>query len=244
MENKIEKAVEEFNKYTQNFDLDNEMIKRKYYHTFRVVDYAKDIANSENLDEHDYYIAFICALLHDIARFRQATEFGTYVDGLSFDHGDVGYEILMENDYISKYVSNDEDKKVVLKAVKNHNKYCIEEGLSQKELYFAKLVRDADKLDIMDKQGNDICDDNFEIEEEALSAIKEQRLVNRMKVKGSDLTTIMVLICFMYDMNYNRSMEILEEKQIIKRKLEIIEKYIDKEKFEFVKELILKKIKI
>lgn len=150
MENFYENAIKKFNNYTKQFDMTNEMILRKYHHTFRVADYAKELAKSENLNEHDTFIAYLCGLLHDIARFKQATEYKTFNDFKSFDHGNMGYNILIENDYISNYIKDEESKQIILKAVKNHNKYEIEENSTDKQLFFAKLVRDADKIDILD----------------------------------------------------------------------------------------------
>lgn len=34
MEEKYKNAIEEFNNYTKQLDMENEMISRKYYHTF------------------------------------------------------------------------------------------------------------------------------------------------------------------------------------------------------------------
>lgn len=238
MKDRFEKAIDEFNKYAKKFDLENEMIKRKYYHTFRVVDYANDIAQSENLNADDLYIAKVCALLHDIARFKQATEYGTYVDALSFDHGDMGYEILKLDNYIGNYVENDEEKQIILKAVKNHNKYSIENGLTDRELYFAKLVRDADKLDIIDKQKNEILDTDYTVPEEAINAMREKRAMYRENNKVSDITCLLEMICFCYDMNFKRSFEILSEKKILKKKLEVLKKYIKLEDYELIEKLI------
>lgn len=238
MEDRIRNAINEFNLYSQNFDLNNPKLKLKYDHTFRVVAYAKDIAKSENLNEEDSYLAFACALLHDIARFNQYTEYGTYSDALSFDHGDKGYEILIKDDYISRYVENDKDKQLVLKAVKNHNKYIIEDGLSEKELFFAKLVRDADKIDIMDTLLNELHDGNYEVPEEAINAMKEKRCMIRAKCQTSELTHLLGYICFIYDINFKRSYEIIEEKSIIEKKLGVLKKYIKLEDYEVIERLI------
>ena len=43
MKNFYENAVKEFNNYIKQFNMANEIISRKYCHTFRVVDYAKEI---------------------------------------------------------------------------------------------------------------------------------------------------------------------------------------------------------
>lgn len=216
-----------FKNYAQNFDFSNDMISRKFYHTFRVVNYAKDIAQSENLNEHDYNLAIICALLHDIGRFKQATTYKTYEDLKSVDHGNLGYEILFENDYISEYVTNTYDKEIVLKAVKNHNKFIIDESLNDKELFFAKLTRDADKLDILDKQQNEINDNINVIDEKSISFIKENKLFKRDGNVKNNATDIVNTITFIFDINFKSTFEIIKEKKIIERKIDVLRKHCD-----------------
>ena len=41
MDKLIKNAITEFNKYISQFDMNNPKISLKYYHTFRVADYAK-----------------------------------------------------------------------------------------------------------------------------------------------------------------------------------------------------------
>ena len=77
-----------FNKYVKGFDLKNKNIMRKFHHTYRVVEYANDIAVSLKLNDDDIVLAKVCALFHDIARFIQATQYNTFIDSKSFDHGD------------------------------------------------------------------------------------------------------------------------------------------------------------
>ena len=225
MEQNMEKSINQFNKYVQNYDLSNEMISRKYYHTFRVSEYSKELAKNENLNEHDSYIAFICALLHDIGRFKQATEFNTYIDLKSFDHGDMGYEILLKNDYISNYVTDETDKAIVLKAVKNHNKYSIDSSLNEKEMFFAKLVRDADKLDILDKQRNEIKDNIYEIDPVAIDLLKQKKLYKRDGITRNDATEMLLSISFIFDLNFKKSFEIIYNKKIIERKFVVLKEH-------------------
>ena len=42
-----------FNKYVKGFDLKNKNIMRKFHHTYRVVEYANDIAVSLKLNDDD-----------------------------------------------------------------------------------------------------------------------------------------------------------------------------------------------
>lgn len=227
MEYNIENAIEHFKKYVEKFDFENDMIYMKFHHTFRVVDYAKEIAKSENLNEHDYYLATVCALLHDIGRFPQVQIYKTLNDFESIDHGNLGYDILIENDYISNYVDNEEDKLIVLKAVKNHNKYAIDDSLNEREKFFAKLTRDADKLDILDKHLNDITDNIYTIDEDSIESLTNMKLYKRDGSMKNDATAITYRLCFIFDMNFKRSFEILIEKKIIERKIMALKKCCD-----------------
>ena len=143
----LEKSKEEFLKYTENYDLENESIKRKQLHSLRVMRISKEIASGLNLNDDEKQIATLIGLLHDIARFEQYTQYKTFRDKDSIDHGDLGAKILEKD--IRKYIETDKYDEIIIKAVKNHNKYSIEEGLTEKELLFAKLIRDADKIDIL-----------------------------------------------------------------------------------------------
>lgn len=229
MESIYKNAIEKFNKYIEQFDMTNEMISRKYYHTFRVANYAKELAKSENLNEQDTFISYLCGILHDIARFKQATEYKTFSDFKSFDHGDMGYNILIENDYISNYVQDEESKQIILKAVKNHNKYQVETGLTDRQLFFTKLIRDSDKIDILDKLRNEINDNSTTIDEDVMQAFKEHRLYKRDGTIRNDATQILISLCLIYDINFKKSFEIIKEKHIVERKLEVLKKNINGE---------------
>ena len=223
----FDRCKREFDRYTSNFDMNNDMINRKYYHTYRVAEYSEQISKAENLSENDIELAKVCALLHDIARFRQATEYETFNDLISFDHGDKGYEILLENNYISNYLEDKEEQDICLKAIKNHNKYVIEDNLTERELYFTKLVRDSDKLDIMDTQRNIVNDGEKEIFLPVLQAFRKNELYKK-NYKLNIVSIILMQICFIFDLNFKKSFEILENKKIIERKIVILRENCDK----------------
>lgn len=236
---KIKKAIEEFNNYVKNFDFSNDMISKKYYHTFRVIDYAKSIAESEKLNEHDIYLSIIIALLHDIGRFEQAKIYNTFIDLKSIDHGDLGYKILLENNYISKYIDNELDKNIVLTAIKNHNKYEIDKSLTDdRTIYFCKIIRDADKLDILDKQRNEINDNIKTIDSNTLEYIKSQKLFKRNGNISNDASKIVQTLTFIFDLNFKKSFEIIKEQKIIDRKIDVLYNFCDSNIIDNIKEII------
>ena len=239
MESIYKNTIEEFNKYISQFDMTNEMISRKYYHTFRVANYAKELAKSENLNEHDTFLAYLGGLLHDIARFKQATEYKTFNDLKSFDHGDIGYKILQENNYISNYIQDEESKQIILTTVKNHNKYEIEKNLTDKQLFFAKLIRDADKIDILDKQDNTINDNSTTIDEDVMQTFKEHKSFKRDKTQRNDITELVISLCLIFDLNFQKSFKIINEKHIIDKKTEVLNKHLKEKHFSIIKENII-----
>jgi putative nucleotidyltransferase with HDIG domain len=126
------------------------MIEYKYNHSYRVVHQAEEICRSINLDTVERDLASNIALLHDIARFRQWTEYKTFSDKDSFDHGDEGCKILFDEGEIHNYNIDKDDYEIVKTAIYNHNKYQINfDELTVRETLHTKIIRDADKIDIL-----------------------------------------------------------------------------------------------
>ena len=145
----LEEAKKEFIRYTDCYDLTNDNISRKKYHSLRVMEISKKIAEEENFSEEEVEIATLIGLLHDIARFKQYTEYNTFKDAESFDHGDIAIEILESYNYLRKYIKTDKYDEIIKLAIKNHNKFAIQDGLREEQNKFCKLIRDADKIDIL-----------------------------------------------------------------------------------------------
>ena len=85
-------------------------------------------------------------LFHDVGRFRQFTLYQTFNDALSEDHADLGIKVLKELPLIGRL--HTEDRELLLFAIQNHNKKVIAPEQDPRRILFAKLLRDADKLDI------------------------------------------------------------------------------------------------
>ena len=134
-----------FNEFVNKFDLMIPQIMMKKEHSCRVALNARLLANFLNLSEEDSNIAYISGLFHDLGRFVQYSTYKTFDDNKSIDHGDLSYEILKSIGY---------NKKEVLNAVKYHNKYEIPNNLDNRNKLFCKILRDADKFDILNDDFN------------------------------------------------------------------------------------------
>ena len=223
----LEKARREFLNYAKTFDTSISHIDRKIWHSLRVMDASNKIAKMQNLNEENIEIATLIGLLHDIARFEQFTQFQTFSDLNSFDHGDYGAKLLFEDGMIKNYIDTDKYNNIIEKAIKNHNKFAIEEGLTQREEFFAKLIRDADKLDIIYEstyifwKGEEDKILSSKIDEDVLEQFLNKKQIKREKGKKYlYINNIISVIAFIYDINYKETFELIHKNNYINRILD------------------------
>lgn len=133
--------------YTSGFDKNTGRIRLKILHSLKVAEVMDRLTKMLGLSEHDAYLAHITAVFHDIGRFEQVTKYNTFNDQISEDHAAIACRVLTEKNFLSELPKNEQH--MILKAIENHNKYIIEDGLDSKTLLLANLIRDADKIDIL-----------------------------------------------------------------------------------------------
>ena len=230
----MEDMIKIFTEYVKNFDLKEPAIMNKFHHSFRVMEFARDIAISLDLDAEDIMLASIIGLFHDIGRFEQWTKYKTFEDSISVDHGDLSVEIL--ESLMPKITDNEYLKNIIISSVKNHNKFKIEGKLDARGMIMAKLVRDADKLDIMTEQGN-ILKRNHEVNEKLVDYLKEHKMINNEDVKN-EMDSLFRLIGFIFDLNFKYSISYVLDNDIVKNKINLIEIYSGVELRDLEKNLI------
>jgi hypothetical protein len=118
----------------------------KRIHSFKVADEISVIARRLGLDEPALLVAKTIGLLHDVGRFQQFKAYGTFNDFASLDHGDLGERIVAANSLLADF--DPLQRTIIAKSIRYHNKKSLPYGESESILFFTKLIRDADKLDI------------------------------------------------------------------------------------------------
>jgi hypothetical protein len=91
-------------------------------------------------------LAEALGLLHDVGRFEQFVRYRTYNDPRSVDHGLLGLEVLRKNRVLEGL--DDGEREIIEKAIEYHGWKQLPEDLDGEVLFFSRLLRDADKLDI------------------------------------------------------------------------------------------------
>lgn len=220
----IKKSKDEFMKYTNNYDIENENIDRKIYHSLRVMEISKKIATNMGLGNEQIELATLIGLLHDIGRFEQFKIYQTYSDLESIDHGDLGADILKQNNFIRNFIKESKYDEIILKSIQNHNKYKIADDLNKEEKLFCKIVRDADKIDILyeaieifwkngrEEIQNDLISDKVYNEFLNKKPIKKDK---NMKKNGID--KLVLMLAFVFDINFHESLEILKKEDYLNK---------------------------
>ena len=225
-----------FDEYIKNYDMSDSRISYKYYHSYRVMDNMIVLAKSMNLPYADIELAKCIGLLHDIGRFEQLKKINSFNDKL-LDHGDYGEDIVRKENSLKYFDIDPVNYEIVYKSIRNHNKYQIEPNLTKRELLFAKMIRDADKLDILYAlNNNEIKSVIWEDDSDICDRVKNQFFNNKqVKNNGTENKNekIITMFSFIYDFNYNASINILKNNQYyekIYRRLkhkELFKPYID-----------------
>jgi len=139
-----------FAKYVQTFINGDKECERnialKADHTKRVCREILQLGEKLELNSHELRLAEIIALFHDIGRFEQYARHKTFVDRLSEDHAELGVKILRRNDVLNGF--DDSIKNLIVRTIRYHNRAALPQSETARCLFFTKLLRDADKLDI------------------------------------------------------------------------------------------------
>lgn len=201
-----------FDNYVFGFDMSDVSISYKYYHSLRVMEFCEKIARNLNLSNYDIELAKVIGLYHDIGRFKQWEIYHAFDDKV-LDHGDYGEKLLRESRMLEGSLFDD-DLEVIYKAVKNHNKLVIRDGLTDRELLFSKIIRDADKLDIIYAMGDSDLRDIEKCDEIVSDGVSKFYFGNKSvpKVYRKNYNDRIVLIfSFIYDINFLESYKIMYE---------------------------------
>jgi len=150
-EPQLEPWLRWFRDYTREFlrgsDRDRRNVRIKIDHTLRVVEESRRIAASLDLRPVLEACAHLAALFHDIGRFPQYERYGTFNDRLSADHARLGVRVLRERGVLDSLPAA--SRRLILGAVFLHNRKRLPEGIRPSLDRVSRILRDADKLDIL-----------------------------------------------------------------------------------------------
>ena len=246
-----------FADYCASFSLPTEADQRniaiKQEHTHQVCLNAVRIAEDLGLDQEKTQLSEAIALCHDVGRFPQYEQYKTFDDSISANHAVLGATVLLKNNVLGSLPKHDQD--IIVRSVTLHNVFTLPEGLDEQSLLFARLIRDADKLDILrvvieyfeqDKGSRaEAVALGLPDEPEEYSPAVLACLVRGEMAKKAALTTLndfkLLQLAWLYDLNFTCSLRMVVERDYIRkladmlprnteiaRAIETVRSYVDK----------------
>ncbi len=227
LKKKIKHIENWFTDYTAGFHGVDEYIdtnvRLKTLHTFEVAREMATLADELALSDEYRDIAVLTGLLHDCGRFEQLAKYRTFKDAESEDHALIGLRVMDEHGLINELPFA--MRQMIKEAVRCHSAIRIElaAGCPADTELFAKMIRDADKVDIFrvvqasyelyvknpEKAGKiaiTFGKDTGECSPAVLDDLLGRRQVNYERLKTLDDRKLLQL-CWIYDINYPQSLE-------------------------------------
>jgi len=202
---------------------DQRNILLKEEHTHRVCANSIRIGAGEGLGDERLQLAEVIALLHDVGRFEQYRQYRTFRDGISVDHAALGAEIIREIDLLAGFYPHERD--VINRAVEAHNTFVVPKWFQGDQLYFLRLIRDADKLDIWrvfmeyytqsEGERSTVVGLDFPDRPECTQEILD-KMVKRELVRLSEAKTLndfkLIQLSWIYDLTFPESFRMVAER--------------------------------
>jgi len=192
-------------------------------HTLRVCGNILTIVGDFSFTSAELPVAETAALLHDIGRFEQFQQYRTFLDAKSVNHAELGLEIIARYQVLDGI--DPIEKAQIINAVAWHNRAALTANQDARSIVLAKMLRDADKLDIW-KVVTEYFNAKNVIKNEAIEfslpdtpgytpAIYADLFKNGI-VKTAHLQNLndfkLLLVGWVFDLNYNISLQLLKER--------------------------------
>jgi len=238
-----------FKNYVKQFG-NNENIKLKKEHTYRVCKNIIQIGKDLKLDKEKLYLAQTIALFHDLGRFEQFYKYGTFRDAKSVNHALLSVKILQLNK-ILKGISKRE-KKLICKAIAYHNKRILPKNEDSECLFYSKLIRDADKLDIfyvfIKYYENAHYNPVIELELPERNDYSKKIVEDILNSRISDLSLMqttndmkLMLLSWLFDINFIPTYRYIKQRRYIEKLINFLPKTDDIKKIKIYLEKYLER---
>lgn len=222
-----ERVKREFAEYVRDYNAEDEKIKLKIVHTYRVAEICEAIAKSLHLREDDVDFAWLSGMLHDIGRFEQLRRYGTFSDAESIDHAGFGADLLFgEERLIDRFIEASLESKCLENVIRCHSAYRIPEEYDARTRQFSEILRDADKVDILRVNVEFALEDIYNVTTEVLmredvsEAVMKSFFEHHATLRSIKKTCIDHLvghISLVYELVYPKSIQLVKEQGYLEK---------------------------
>jgi hypothetical protein len=199
-------------------------VELKDHHTRNTCGEMRYIIEAINLPHNQRLLAETVALFHDLGRFEQFRDHRTFVDAVSLNHACHSAHLVEKLGLLKELPAAEQE--VITSAIRLHNVKALPADLSPEVLLMARLIRDADKMDIFrvfhhywellrDDPENFKANLDLPVTSEytpsILAALLEHKPIDYGMLRTSTDVTLLHL-AWIYDINFVASLKRIKER--------------------------------
>lgn len=218
---KSSRVMKIFEQYVRKYDMNNVNIKAKYFHSLKVMEIAKELANGLGIfDEEEISVIELIGLFHEIGNFSLTPNY--HIDDDIDDAYDKTINILFTKGLIREISKETKYDNIIKMALYAYDKDGFPSDISEKEKHICAIIKDAHNLDSfrlfvnypyvdtrIDVYPNNLVYDEFK---------KFHTISPKMSENSSD--TVLVVLSKMYSFNYRYSYYLLRKNNYITKMMD------------------------
>lgn len=221
-------------------------IRLKYEHINRVREEMRSLCHSLAMDEEQIAFADILATLHDIGRFEQFDRYATFADAESENHSELAWRITIKLGIREELTDNQAE--IIRNAILNHNVAAIPGHIGTDILFYSRLIRDADKLDIWRVSleyniFNTIRKESFpavyKVPRPLLKHFEESRTID-LTLVDSFYDSVLFRLSWIFDLNFKHTVTQFRERRIAEQ---LLDKLPHSEELVIIREWVARHVK-
>lgn len=243
--------------YVRRFDAGDADLRRnmrlKESHTLRVCREAALIGRALTISPEDLRLTEALVLLHDVGRFVQYARYRTFADRLSENHALLGLKILRQEKVLCHISAR--SRQILRRAIRYHNQAEVPPVRDRRLVFFAHLLRDADKLDIWrlmidysnsppGRKNHAITIgllDGKEVSPEVMEDLRAQRIVARRNMKNLNDFKLLQL-GWVFDVNFLPTLRAVQRRGYLEKLQDTLPESADtREAYEIVRDYVARR---
>jgi hypothetical protein len=203
-------------------------------HSQRVAGNMAILAQTLLQTEEERRLAEVVALFHDYGKAVMIVQGTESPINIQQNHGALSAKLVQQMEFFMKLSADVQT--IIVKAIENHNKLKPAKLDNEQQSLFTRLLRDADKLDILEASYR------FFKEKNGLQPLITLDLINQVDVSEKIVKSILsgktaavedmktmndyrlLLLSMAFDLNFKYTFRILAEKQLIQKIYETLPK--------------------
>lgn len=209
------------------------VLRFKRHHCRRVAADMAGIARDLGMAEDAINTARILGWLHDVGRFPQYARYQTLRDDQSVNHGRMGLQVLDGARVLA--ICEPADRTIIRMGTLCHNRHILAPGMSADVQRFLLMIRDADKLDIVQALYRIWKNNEVKCHPELIMGINLEGPVSarvledvraRCPVAYGHIKSLadffMAMISWVYDLNYRPTYQRFARRHLLEKAAEVL----------------------